>query len=257
MKISERLLLRDYVLSQIDFSVGCFVAQKYNNATVKQLLGNGEEAMVYNSCVDLDNNCIPNTQFALKVVEKISETEHDVLLKCNQLLENNICQNVPLTYYISSCNSCYMINSKQCNVIANELATSDLNSWFKTKRTKKEINSMVFQVCAGIYTLFKLIRVSHNDLHFGNILVHKCQKGGYWKYTIDDKNYYIENCGFIFTLWDFTKSIHSSECVDHVRLLKILTLKKYIQPINYITIHDIFSIIASNSHQTHIEQFNI
>lgn len=43
----------------------------------------------------------------------------------------------------------------------------------------------------------------HNDLHAGNVLVHKIKPGGYFLYKINNKNYYVPNLGYVFLLWDF------------------------------------------------------
>jgi hypothetical protein len=62
---------------------------------------------------------------------------------------------------------------------------------------------MFFQVFAGLYTLQKHFDLTHHDLHWGNVLVHKIQPGGFLTYKIDDEYYKVPNIGYLFTLWDF------------------------------------------------------
>jgi hypothetical protein len=48
--------------------------------------------------------------------------------------------------------------------------------------------------------------MAHNDCHWGNFLYHKIKKGGYFHYKIFDKDYYLENLGFLWVIWDFDAS---------------------------------------------------
>ena len=101
--------------------------------------------------------------------------------------------------------------SNSCVLLVNEYANEgDLKYWLKTKnwlqpetRSAKEWNVMFFQVFAGLYTLQKYFDLTHHDLHWGNVLVHKIQPGGFLTYKIDDEYYKVPNIGYLFTLWDF------------------------------------------------------
>ncbi len=65
------------------------------------------------------------------------------------------------------------------------------------------VHNCLFQVVAGLYAMEKFYNASHNDLHYGNVLVHQVPPGGYWQYKINNKIYNIENMGYLFVLWDF------------------------------------------------------
>lgn len=101
--------------------------------------------------------------------------------------------------------------SNSCVLLINEFANEgDLKNWLKIKdwsqpqtRSELEWKVMFFQVFAGLYTLQKYFDLTHHDLHWGNVLVHKIQPGGFLTYKIDDEYYKIPNIGFLFTLWDF------------------------------------------------------
>ena len=43
----------------------------------------------------------------------------------------------------------------------------------------------------------------HNDTHLGNFLYHTVDKGGYFHYKYKNKDYYLENLGYIMVIWDF------------------------------------------------------
>ena len=124
-----------------------------------------------------------------------------------------ITPNLPLYYNYFLCNNCNYINknilskkniTKSCILLLNEYANEgDLKHWLQTDRTEIEWVCMYFQVFAGLYTLQKHFDLTHHDLHWGNVLVHKIQPGGHITYKIDDNCYKIPNIGYLFTLWDF------------------------------------------------------
>jgi hypothetical protein len=43
----------------------------------------------------------------------------------------------------------------------------------------------------------------HNDAHSGNFLYHKITPGGYFHYNLYGKDFYLENIGFLWVIWDF------------------------------------------------------
>jgi phosphatidate cytidylyltransferase len=71
----------------------------------------------------------------------------------------------------------------------------------------------------------------HNDCHTGNFLFHKIKPGGYFHYNIFGIDYYLENLGYLWVIWDFgltefynLKPINT----DYLRIIiSILYDKKY------------------------------
>ena len=51
----------------------------------------------------------------------------------------------------------------------------------------------------------------HNDAHWGNFLYHKVKPGGYFHYNIFGQDYYIENYGFLWIIWDYGNVIEFKE----------------------------------------------
>ncbi len=126
---------------------------------------------------------------------------------------SKICNNLPLTYKYTLCKRCHFVNkkvkgnpNKQCILVINEYAEGDLKSYLQKSHlwSLSLVNNCVFQIAAGLYAMEKYFRgMTHNDLHYGNVLVHEIARGGYWEYKIDGKRYYLPNLGYVFVLWDF------------------------------------------------------
>lgn len=94
--------------------------------------------------------------------------------------------------------------SRSCILLINEFANGgDLKNWLKEDHSTLEWTVMYFHVFAGLYTLQKHFDLTHHDLHWGNVLVHKIKPGGFFNYKIDEKYYRVPNTGYLFTLWDF------------------------------------------------------
>ena len=49
----------------------------------------------------------------------------------------------------------------------------------------------------------KYINAFHNDAHAGNFLYHRIKPGGYFHYNIYGQDFYLENIGFLWVIWDF------------------------------------------------------
>jgi len=96
--------------------------------------------------------------------------------------------------------------------------------------TVDEWYNAYFQIFSAVYVIQKKMKMFHNDLHWGNVLVTQINKNkkfdsinnsqsdsnehdnsgendergnGYWKYVVDGVSYYIPNMGYIFKIWDF------------------------------------------------------
>lgn len=114
----------------------------------------------------------------------------------NQLVLQNICPHYILNYHWNYDNN--TIN------LYNEYATfGDFYKWAKMNHSHEIWMNALFQISVGLYAIKKYYNMHHTDFHTGNILVHKVKPGGYWIYTINRKNYYVPNLGYIFLLSDF------------------------------------------------------
>ena len=198
------------------------------------LLGRGDEGAVYSSKFKLKAQGVPNEPFVMKVVdlkkirisknisEKIYNSTANQIYKIfltrdalnkpslleiltmtmtNQLILQGICPHYTMNYY-------WDVNSdKKHFYMYNELANAgDFSDWLgKVHSTETWFNAF-FQIFVGMYGLRKYFNMLHTDAHFQNILVQKVKPGGFWKYIIDGKNYYVPNLGYVFLIHDFGHS---------------------------------------------------
>lgn len=147
-----------------------------------------------------------------KILKNEVWTEIVGMMLCRQLVQQNICPNLPMYYTYYKCDSCQYGNPElveknlpQCLLMVNELAAhGDIKNWMARANYDQETwLSAIFQIFAGLYSLQKYFGLTHHDLHWGNVLVHEDKRPGYWHYIIDDQDYFVPNKGYRFTLWDF------------------------------------------------------
>lgn len=277
-KISERFKKKERVLFLLKTSSEqCFSDNTYKDAYIIEEIGNGEDSECRTACIPATNNkCLENSViFVLKLLPNIlNKYENDTLVLCQELLKNKKCPNLPIVYSITECTNCNFTKSInqvihtncECGVIVNEFADlGDLNNWLKIKHESEIFLNCLFQIFCGIYTLYKYYNISHNDLHFGNILVHSTNKGGYWKYIIDGITYYCPNYGYLFTLWDFGYSSKTNRSIDHIKVCKLLEnkvskqLKVLIKQFIQTDIKNVFELFkySNISNEYIIEEYNI
>ncbi len=179
--------------------LGYTFKNKYNVAIKKMPLGEDDqyESYTYEQLMSGDSCWSEMTAYML----------------CTILVMSNVCPNLPVLYKYFWCPSCKFVNkaikgkaTRPCLLVVNELANGDLKMYLEKKPeiwTPGLVDSCVFQIAAGLYALEKYYGMTHNDLHYGNILVHEIPAGGYWHYKIHGKHYYVPNLGYLFLLWDF------------------------------------------------------
>ena len=152
-----------------------------------------------------------NTPYTFNALNDTLWVELLCMKLCNILVENNVVPNLPVYVNYFYCNSCTYENpvlkpknNSPCIILINELATEgDLSNWTKIPRTPQEWVNAYFQIFVGLYAMQKYFDITHHDLHWNNVLVHKVAPGGYWRYVIDGKTYDVPNLGYLFVLWDF------------------------------------------------------
>jgi hypothetical protein len=114
----------------------------------------------------------------------------------NQLVLQGVCPNFVMNYFWE-----YEDNKL---LTYNEFASGgDLHKWAQQDHSVEEWFNLFFQVVAGLISMQHHFGMMHTDFHSRNILVHKVQPGGYWKYIINDKSYYVPNLGFVALISDF------------------------------------------------------
>lgn len=172
--------------------------------------------------------------------EKTIWKEIYILRLCMKLIKMKKCIHLPLHFFYVYTSSNHLTKNISKTgpylYVYNELANEDLKSWSTRSRTHNEWISCFLQIFFALYVLQYYCGFMHNDLHWGNILVFHVKKGGCWCYTIENKNYYIYNEGYLFVLWDFgltTIIPPMIECKEHPKacqdFFKILNTPKWIR----------------------------
>lgn len=164
----------------------------------------GGSAYIFNKNVSINNT---NYTISLKEQEITNKNksklvqEYEILKKCTDLVINQPNQNLPIIYDLYICDKSKM-------VFYDELASGNFIHWCYQEHSVDEWKSFLFQLWAGVYSLQKHLKLVHNDLRMGNVLFHKInnKQEEYWKYKIDENEYYIPNCGYVFIIWDFGSS---------------------------------------------------
>ena len=93
----------------------------------------------------------------------------------------------------------------------------NMMEWCKNKHNIKEWNTAYFQIFSGLYSLQKYTNIYLEDIKFENILVKKVKKD-YIHYIIDNNNYIISNCEYLFVLSDFgfTEFLNINYNIEHM-----------------------------------------
>src|SRR5690606_1305284 len=127
---------------------------------------------------------------------------------CKVLVENKVTPNLPLYVNYFVCDDCHYENDAltqqfpsggSCVILINELANAgDIKKWSETPRSNDEWINAYFQIFSALYCMQKYFDITHHDLHWGNVLVHDIEPGGYWRYTIDGVDYDVPNWGWMF-----------------------------------------------------------
>ena len=187
---------------------------------LKKLIGTGDWGNVYSAYLAKDPKCF---QFAIKM-SRIDESDledpytetssswYEIwMLKdiFKPIIAEAICPNLPLFIDTFLCNKCDFVfrkgdKSYPCIITVIEMASGDLQNYFKSSSaTDKEIYSALFQIMAGLHAIQMNGQIMNNDIKAKNILYYNVKPGGYWKYKLNGKNFYVPNYGKMFVLNDF------------------------------------------------------
>jgi hypothetical protein len=159
-------------------------------------------------------------KFAIKMTDATENTEKKRLYLAMkesfflntivfQILNRKLCPNFPLVFENFSCNNCDMKLSDRkieapCLINCLEFADGTLYELLKKETfSRDDLNSFLFQIMVALHVLQYHYQVGHFDIKKQNILFYKIKSGGYWKYTVYGKDYFIPNIGYILILNDF------------------------------------------------------
>ena len=95
-------------------------------------------------------------------------------------------------------------NKSNLIITMSELANNDAFQFISLYYNNDKIiwNALV-QIMISIMFFHKYTNSHHRDTHNGNFLYHIITPGGYFHYNLYGKDFYLENIGFLWVIWDF------------------------------------------------------
>ena len=156
------------------------------------------------------------------ICEKIDKFDKDSFIKSNDA-DKSVSQDIRKFPELIREN----LNSRIITTF-NELANGDLWKFLRLYKANKIylINSLIQQFLSIMFFNYHTGRV-HNDAHPGNFLFHKIKAGGYFHYNIDGVDYYLENLGFLWVIWDFDFSTTIEQSVLSYEKTKTINRNDY------------------------------
>jgi hypothetical protein len=125
----------------------------------------------------------------------------------NQLILQKICPNYSLNYYWDvedTRTDMYQDKRvKHLNTYSEYVDGGVFEDWAERHDEPELWFNALFQIMAGLSAMKRYYDMLHTDFHTKNILIKKVKPGGYWRYTIDEREYYLPNLGYVFLIHDF------------------------------------------------------
>jgi hypothetical protein len=194
-------------------------------------------------------------KFAVKITDQMEENKFELLV-LKELTKQVIglrCPHFPINYGSLKCDSAIknkisndydIVKGKRGNkqyypklvtknkllyIQLNELAAGDLYSILTSDKNFDIFNTFV-QLILSIMFFHKCINAHHSDTHEGNFLYHKVKPGGYFHYNIYGQDYYLENKGYLWVIWDFGSytPFKNSKEVNNFKFGEVYTQKPMI-----------------------------
>ena len=206
-----------------------------NNIILKKQIGTDSTyGVIYLSSFRDKINKIYKFAIKLMLVDKYNKLEIEIL----KILKNSVikgeCPHFPILYANLVCRKFYNLKRRSSykksesnssieeNIInypeiirrnykngkfyfmLNELANGDLKTFInKYYNDNNLIQNALVQIYLSLLFFYKTTLHWHNDAHSGNFLYHKVKPGGYFYYNILGIDYFLENLGFLWVIWDF------------------------------------------------------
>jgi hypothetical protein len=153
-------------------------------------------------------------RFATKLMKITQANYYEIKItdELSNLVLTNKNPHFPITYKTFECiapidEAIYpeLIRKNKYYVFLNELANGDLKMYLHSTALHDAniIKNTIVQMVLAIYSFHIYTKHKHDDCHWGNFLYHKVNKGGYIHYNINNKDYYLENLGYLWIIWDY------------------------------------------------------
>lgn len=213
-----------------------------NNIILKKQIGyqNAHGAIYLSSFRDKNKKLF---KYAIKAIPITYKTyiEVNIIEKLNKVILADKSPHFPISYEIVKClnnsniTAGFPLNNKDYYVYLNELASGDFNSY--NKNNSELSGNALAQTFISLMFYYKEIKSYHCDAHNGNFLYHNIKKGGYFHYRIFKQDYYIENLGYLWIIWDYEQSVPlTAKVSNHNKELKMS--KDFFSIFSYLYIFD-------------------
>jgi len=133
----------------------------------------------------------------------------------SQLILDKCCPHFLHSYELAFCDNCRVVGlfgdgradckSPKCYTMFMEAVDGDVTQ--VETYTEDQQRSMLYQLLLAVHCLHKL-GIVHNDIKNHNVFVTMIKPGGYFKYYVNSKTYYVKNCGIFVHLGDFGVAQH-------------------------------------------------
>jgi hypothetical protein len=208
--------------------------------------------------------------FATKIVDLSKNNnllEYNILKFLTLLnVEKQICPHFPFCYGALKCDDFShtlikkkidlgKLKNKKLIFIFSELANNNLKHLLKFNNNQKILLNAIVQIMISIMFFNKYTKSFHKDGHSGNFLYHEITPGGYFHYVINGVDYYIENLGYLWVIWDFGLIIPFST-IDYDSSTSPKFKYYNSLPINYDFIKTLSSIKKRNKNEHIVENIN-
>jgi hypothetical protein len=206
-KYNDRLEFLKKMDNTINYNCDKLIKYVNNNKS----FGQGMDSYVYKLKIK-DDTIIIKHQINSK------EQEEVVYNNMKKLIMNNICPHMT-----------YLFDSMKCNnqlFLLQEIIEYPLEHWLKETHSKIEWFVFIFQIAYYAYIIEKHYNYYNTDIKINNITYFTIKKGGYIKYTINNKEYYVPNIGIIFVTIDYG-NVRDYNNVDKMTKEKRKKIKQY------------------------------
>ncbi len=220
-----------------------------NKIILKNRIGSDSSAgVIYLSSIREKYNKIFKYAIKLMIVNNLNKKEVKLLKEVSNDILNNKCPHFPILYSALKCDNFFNfertsyiksvneeitkeqiedINNypeiiqknkkKQFYFVLNELANGDLKTFIEIYQNDYNllINAFI-QIYISIMFFYQKTKHFHNDAQWGNFIYHKVKAGGYYHYNILGEDYYVENLGFLWIIWDYSEAISFKQSIDEM-----------------------------------------
>jgi hypothetical protein len=220
-----------------------------NKIVLKNRIGTDSSVgVIYMSSIREKYNKIFKYAIKLMIVNNSNKKEIKLLKEVSNEILNKRCPHFPILYSALRCNNFFNFErtsyikseneeitkeqieniknypeiikrnkKKQFYFILNELANGDLKTFIEKYQNDYNLLMNAFiQIYISIMFFYQKTKHFHNDAHWGNFLYHKVKAGGYYHYNIFGEDYYVENLGFLWIIWDYSDAISFKPSIEEM-----------------------------------------